>query len=322
MPSEVNPTPTGYPHPDRVPPPRQGTLFDIKRYAVNDGPGIRLAIFFKGCNLHCSWCHNPEGISPLPEKMYNRSRCIGCGTCVEACPEKALRLTAQGIVTDSTRCTQCGHCAEVCPSLALEMSGRIRTTDEVMAIIEREREFFEESGGGVTFTGGEPLMQPEFLLSLLEECELRGIHRAIDTAGHVNPAILQAVARHTDLFLYDLKLMDGDRHRKWTGVGNERILSNLKMLASSGAAIIIRIPLIAGVNDDERNIRETARFVAGLDGGPREVHLLPWHPVARNKYHRLGRPGDFTEFDAPENAVLDRTISIFASFGITALAGG
>ncbi len=301
---------------------RQGLFFDIKRYAINDGPGIRVAVFFKGCNLHCAWCHNPEGILAGPEKMYNPARCIGCGTCIQACPSHALSLTMNGIVTDHTRCDLCGKCIGVCPTRAMEMSGRELTVEEIMASIGKEREFFEESGGGVTFSGGEPLLQPATLIFLLEECGRRGIHRVVDTAGDADPNVLDRVARHTDLFLFDLKLMDSARHEQWTGRRNERILGNLKRLASSGARIIIRIPLMAGVNDDEENIRASADFIAGLPGGPIPVQLLPWHAVARNKYLRLGRMSDFVSFSEPPRSVFERTISIFAAAGITATIGG
>ena len=237
-------------------------IFDIKRYAINDGPGIRIVIFLKGCNLNCVWCHNPEGISGETERMYALSRCIKCGTCVAACPEKAITLTQEGIITDPELCKMSGKCAEVCPTKAIEISGKVSSVAEIIHEIEKERVFFDQSGGGVTFSGGEPLLQPEFLIELLDECGSRGIHRAVDTAGFVNTDIILEVARRTDLFLYDLKMMDSEKHRKWVGVPNEKILENLKALSGTGAKIIIRIPLIGGVNDDTENIEATARFVA------------------------------------------------------------
>jgi pyruvate formate lyase activating enzyme len=298
-----------------------GLIFDLKRYAINDGPGIRLAVFLKGCNLHCAWCHNPEGISPLPEKMFTAAKCIGCGTCVAVCPEEAITLGSNGIVTDDERCTVCGKCAEVCPTLAIGMAGRYMTVPEVMAEIEKERPFFDQSGGGVTFSGGEPLLQHEVLIELLKQCGERGVHRAVDTAGHVSWAILADVAAHTDLFLYDLKIMDAEKHRTWTGVTNELILSNLRMLSGSGKQVVIRIPLVAGVNDDEMNIRQTAAFIASLPGVTPEVHLLPYHAIAQHKYAKLGRPDDFSLMEEPGALVMDQVAGWFSEYKIVSRGG-
>ena len=297
-------------------------IFDIKRYAINDGPGIRIVIFMKGCNLNCLWCHNPEGISFRQEKIYTVSKCIQCGTCVRACLEKALTLTGNGIVTDPGLCQLCGQCAEVCPTKAIELSGRSMTVNQIMNEIRKERVFFDQSGGGVTFSGGEPLLHSEFLIPLLDECGKQGIHRAVDTAGLVNSEILIEAARRTDLFLFDLKMMDSEMHRKWTGVANEKILKNLKLLAESGAKIIIRIPLIGGVNDDFENIKATAQFIADLPGEKREINLLPYHKIAQTKYGKLGRPGDFQLLNEPDKKTQLNAISIFREYGLTASIGG
>jgi pyruvate formate lyase activating enzyme len=300
----------------------EGLIFDIKRYAINDGPGIRVVIFFKGCNLHCSWCHNPESISGDVEKMYSPSKCIKCGTCVAVCPENAITLSSDGITTDAELCTLCGRCADVCPTKAFEMSGKAMSVSEIMDVIEKERIFFEQSGGGVTFSGGEPLVHSKLLIKLLDECGRRGIHRTIDTAGHVKTETLLDVAVRTDLFLYDLKMMDSGLHQQWTGVGNEMILHNLKTLAESGAKIIIRIPLIGGVNDNEENTRQTAEFISGLAGEKKEVHLLPYHNIAQTKYMKLGKQNDFDLFTEPEREILDQIIETFSEYGITANIGG
>jgi len=300
----------------------QPFIFDIKRYAINDGPGIRIVIFLKGCNLNCAWCHNPESISTETERMYAPAKCIKCGTCVMACPENAITLTSDGIITDTERCNMTGRCAAVCPTKAIEISGRPMSVSEIMNEIEKERVFFDQSGGGVTFSGGEPLLQSKFLIELLDECGKRGIHRAVDTAGLVHTEIIQDVARRTDLFLYDLKLMDSEKHRKWTGVPNEKILVNLKLLAETGVKIIIRIPLIGGVNDDAENMEATARFVSSLSGEKKEVNLLPYHKIAQTKYQKLGRPEEFQLLEEPTMEAKQEALAIFQEYGIRASIGG
>lgn len=297
-------------------------IFDIKRYAINDGPGIRIVIFFKGCNLHCAWCHNPESISAKPEKMYAPSKCIQCGSCVEACPENAITLTSEGIFTDSELCRLCGRCTDVCPTKAIEMSGRVMSVSEIINIIEKERPFFDQSGGGVTFSGGEPLMHTKLLVELLDECICRGIHTAIDTAGNVSLETLLKVAERANLFLYDLKTMDTNIHKHWIGSGNEKIIHNLQALAETGAHIIIRIPLISGINDDDVNIEKTAVFVASLAGEKKEVHLLPYHAIAQNKYVKLGKSEQFEKLKEPDKDSLVKAIQKFADFGIKASIGG
>lgn len=301
-----------------------GCVFDIKRYAVNDGPGIRITIFLKGCPLSCVWCHNPEGISVRKEKLYTLRKCIGCRTCVEACPGGALRLTAEGIVTDRSLCTLCGHCADVCPALAMEMSGREWTAEALMREIEKERLFMDQSGGGVTFCGGEPLMQPAFLKEMLLRCGEAGIHRAVDTTLYARQEVIDEIAAETDLFLVDLKLMDSARHRLFCGVPNELIVSNLRRIAAGGNDFIIRIPLIEGVNAGEENIRASAAFLASLSWRRKVVHLLPYHDIGRGKHEKMG-----TVYNAPsypmappsEEAQL-RCKAWFEEVGIEAIIGG
>jgi pyruvate formate lyase activating enzyme len=300
----------------------QPFIFDIKRYAINDGPGIRIVIFLKGCNLNCVWCHNPESISGETERMYAPAKCILCGTCVVTCPEKAITLTSEGIITDTGLCKMCGKCAEVCPTKAIELSGHPMSVAEIMNEIEKERVFFDQSGGGVTFSGGEPLLQSRFLIELLDECGKRGIHRAVDTAGLVHTEIILEIAKRTDLFLYDLKMIDSEKHRKWVGVPNEKILENLKTLAETRANIIIRIPLVGGVNDDAENIEATARFVAELSGEKKEVNLLLYHKIAQTKYQKLGRPEEFQLLEEPTKEAQMQAIAIFEKYGIQASIGG
>ncbi|WP_280748823.1 glycyl-radical enzyme activating protein [Parabacteroides sp. PF5-9] len=262
-------------------------VFDVKRYAVNDGPGIRVTLFFKGCPLSCIWCHNPEGISYKQEKMYTFHKCIGCRTCIKVCPQKALTATHQGIHTDKMLCTRCGICVEHCPSLAMELSGKVYTTDNLMKEIEKETLFMDRSGGGVTFCGGEPFMHPDFLFELLQRCGDKGIHRAIDTSLYVHPEILKKSLPQTDLFLVDLKQMNTEKHLLYCGVPNALILSNIRLLSETATSYIIRIPLIEGINADEENIKQTADFLSTLPHPPQTINLLPYHDIGKGKHDKL-----------------------------------
>jgi len=296
--------------------------FDIKRYAINDGPGIRVTIFLKGCPLNCRWCHNPESISPQVQKLFTRAKCIGCGECIKVCPSDACKLTRDGIITVKELCTLCGKCAVVCPSLATEMSGREQSVAELLEIIEKERPFFDQSGGGVTFSGGEPLLYADFLCEILAACGQRGIHRCIDTAGLAKTETLLEVAKQTDLFLFDLKHMDNEKHKQWTGVGNDLILNNLQALAEAGAAIQIRLPLIKGVNADHENIAATAAFIAALPGGKKSISLLPYHNIAAAKDQKLGLLREQNRLQEPSPEDVAAVIAQFTEAGLRATVGG
>lgn len=299
-------------------------VFDIKRYAINDGPGIRITIFMKGCPLSCVWCHNPEGLSSRKEKLYTKKKCIGCQTCVKACPEQALTLTPDGIVTDRTRCTLCGTCAEVCPALAMEISGTEYSTDALMKEIEKETVFMDRSEGGVTFCGGEPLLHPEPLLELLRRCGEQGIHRAVDTTLFARPEVVREVINNCELFLVDLKQMDSAKHKYFCGVPNEPILANLRMIAEAGHDFYLRIPLIEGVNADEENITRSAEFLASLPWKHRTVNLLLYHDIGKGKHEKLGtiyNPGHCA-FATPSDETVERCRGIFANYGIETAIGG
>lgn len=234
----------------------------------------------------------------------------------------ALEPTPAGIVVDPARCGACGACAEACPTKATEMSGELATVEGLMAEIEKQTIFFDQSGGGLTVSGGEPLMYPEFLTALFDACAEKRIHRTLDTTGLAQTSVLLRVAERVDHFLYDLKLMDSARHRLHTGVGNERILENLVALAETGASINIRMPLIPGVNDDDENVRETAAFVGALAGERKMVNLLPYHGIAATKYEKLGQANDSSHLCEPDPATMERVTAIFEGYGLPTIVGG
>lgn len=296
-------------------------LFDIKKYAIHDGPGIRTTVFMKGCPLSCWWCHNPEGLLSKPQLIYDTTRCIICKECIKACPQQAILLTSEGLVNDRLRCRQCGVCAEICPAQARELAGKNESVECLLKIIEKDIPFYDESGGGVTFSGGEPLMQSENLFQILKECGRMGIHRAIDTSGFTDPDTMRRVAKETDLFLFDLKCMDSAKHRKYTGVCNEIILSNLEMLAKEGAKITIRIPLIPGINDDDENINQTGLFVSALPGLD-TVHLLPFHDFYKNKYNKFSMKYCGEDIRLSESSSTFDAVTTLEKFGLIVTIGG
>jgi len=299
-----------------------GLIFDIKKFAINDGPGIRLTVFFKGCNLQCQWCHNPESMSPKVQKMYNAKKCIGAAKCIDNCPSNALELSENGIVTNYDVCNLCGKCAEVCPTKAFEMLGQEVSIQALMKKIDNEAIFFDQSGGGVTFSGGEPLMHSDYLLEALKECGKKMYHRVVDTTAFSNQEVLLEVAKHTELFLIDLKVMDAQKHKEFTGVSNQKILSNITALAKTNCEIILRIPLIKGVNTSVENIEKTALFINSLEGNRTVVNLLPYHNIAENKHVKLGDSKKFVAFETSDNTEVSTIISIFENYGIQASVGG
>ena len=286
-----------------------GVVFNIQRYSVQDGPGIRTTVFLKGCPLDCWWCHNPESQRPEPQIMVMEGRCIQCGECREACP--------QGL---EGMCEQCGRCVGACPTGARQSVGGRMTAGEVLAEVRKDRIFHEESGGGVTFSGGEPLVQFEFLRELLGACRAEGIHTALDTCGHAPIDQLLAAGRLANLVLYDLKMVDEARHRNYTGVSSGRIIDNLRALGKAHENIWLRIPVIPGINDDDLSMDAAARLAASI-GGVRRVCLLPYHGTGTAKLQRLGWPDRMKGTQPPSADELETTARRFRRLGLEVTTG-
>lgn len=266
-----------------------GLIFDIQRFAIHDGKGIRTLVFLKGCPLRCAWCQNPESMAAHPEIVYLPHNCIDAGRCLGICPEDAIQPTTEvKRVIDRQRCTLCGECVEFCYAGAMNIIGRYLTVDQVLAEVERDRKFYRHSEGGVTFSGGEPTAQPAFLEAVLRLAHERHLSTAIETCGYTRWETLSAILRHVDLVLYDLKHMDSAEHRRLTGVPNELILENLKRTAGMGINVHVRLPLIPGSNDSMENVRATAAFAASVPGVQR-LDILPYHRLGEPKWDQLDR---------------------------------
>ncbi len=298
-----------------------GEIFDIKKYAIHDGPGIRTTVFFKGCPLSCWWCHNPESISPVSQRLYRKERCLGCRECVAACTEDCIEVAENGLNWHQSECLSCGACAMRCPAEAVEFIGKTMTVDEVLAEISKDTVFYDESFGGITISGGEPLMQPSFLIELLDACKKMEFHRTVDTSGYAETRVLLEVATRTDLFLYDLKHMDSEEHARFTGVHNEIILSNLKMLSEQDAEVVVRFPVVPGFNSDPENIEKTGDFISSLPGISR-VDILPYHCTAAAKYKKLGLKFNTSEVSNPTREILVSIAEKLEEFGLEIKIGG
>jgi pyruvate formate lyase activating enzyme len=299
-----------------------GRIFDIKRYSIHDGPGIRTTVFLKGCALNCLWCHNPESIDPGPDLMHWPARCKRCHTCVKACPLAALSTDPSGaVLIDRAKCDLCGRCAEACLYDAMQIVGRDMTVDQVVAEVERDRVFFEQSGGGVTLSGGDPLVQSAFAEAVLAACRSRGLNTAIDTAGLASNGALERLARQADLVLFDLKVMDAETHEAFTGVSNAAILDNITRLVAAGREVWVRVPIVPGVNDGDENIRRTIAFLRAL-GKVRQIGLLPYHAGGLDKARRIGKDGRFAKFESPSEGRLAAIEAAFKDAGFDVRRGG
>lgn len=276
---------------------KKAMIFDLQRSSFVDGPGIRTTVFFKGCNLRCAWCHNPESQSASRQMLFYQSKCTGCGKCREKCPHTL------------SSCDLCGKCALYCPHDAREICGREYSVDEVLKEILKDKTFYENTGGGVTFSGGECMLQIDFLEELLKECKRNGIHTAVDTAGHLSWESFTRVLPYTDLFLYDVKCADGEKHKRYTGVDNRLILDNLKKLFSSGAHLWIRIPVIPDFNDTREEMTAIRDLLRSF-GKPEKIELLPYHAMGEHKYAALGVSP--TPFSAPEKETVEKLKQIFS----------
>ena len=299
-----------------------GKVFDIKRYSIHDGPGIRTTVFLKGCSLRCLWCHNPESADPGPELMHWPGRCSRCYACIEVCPKGAIAKDAAGaVVIDRNACDLCGKCAEACLYDAMQMVGREMSVEDVLAEVEKDRVFYEQSGGGLTLSGGDPFVQSAFAEALLDGCRARGIRTAVDTAGFSKNGVLDRMASKTDLILYDLKCMDDARHKELTGVSNVPIIDNLKRLAAGRTEVWVRIPLVPGVNDDDENIRRTIAFLSSLKT-IRRVGILPYHSGGLEKARRIGQESHFRKFETPSEERIAAVEAVFREAGFDVRRGG
>ena len=279
-----------------------GHILHLQRLSTEDGPGIRTTVFFKGCPLACAWCHNPEAISPRPQIQWFAERCLGCRTCVETCPNGCLQMTDAGLIIDRVRCEGCAACGLACPAGALEALGRLVTAEELVAELIKDRAYFAALDGGVTLSGGEPTMQPEFTEAVLRRLHAAGIHTALDTCGLCAPATLDRLLPHTDLVLFDMKLLDSNAHQRWTGAPNRQVLDNLQRVAeyrngsNHPVELWIRTPLIPGATDGNENLRAIGQYLAAnLRGRVARWELCAFNNLCRDQYRRLGQEWAFAD---------------------------
>jgi pyruvate formate lyase activating enzyme len=299
----------------------RGLLFNIQRFAVHDGPGIRTTVFLKGCPLRCAWCHNPEGISRQREILVSSSRCLACRACREVCPEADSSTGLGPLPIANARCICCGACVAACPTEARQLAGRELRVPDLLQQVLKDRVFYESSGGGVTFSGGEPLSQPEFLREALIACRAAGLHTAVDTCGLAPLEDLLAVAPFTNLFLYDLKSMDSAKHREHTGAPNEPILANLEALSEVHSCIWVRIPLIPGMNDDPEELAAAARLIRRIPA-VRQINVLPFHRNGLHKAAAHGRADQFATLEPPSPASLTQAAAVLRESGVLVKTGG
>lgn len=292
-----------------------GTVFNVQRYSIDDGPGIRTTVFFKGCPLRCLWCSNPESQSAEPQLLHRESLCKQSYRCVAACPVGAITVGADGIVIDRDVCTVCGDCVEACPHDAMRITGKKMSVDEIFDIVKRDIDFYIDSGGGVTLSGGEVLMQPEVALALLKRFKKADLHTCVDTAGFGSTSGLKRLFPYVDLFYYDIKHTDPKIHEAQTGRTNELILRNFKEVAASGVPFVVRVPVVPGFNDNSDAISDIADLVARTSPGA-TVNLLPYHRYGQQKYAQLGRKYPMEGAETPPPKFMEAARKIVQSHGL------
>jgi len=302
--------------------PVRGLIFNIQRYSIHDGPGIRTLVFMKGCPLRCLWCDNPEGQLMRPEVLFSEVRCIKCWKCVDICPVNAIVKRENTIEINRKICINCGKCAEVCYAEAIRLAGKWVTVEEVLKEIIKDIIFYEVSQGGVTVGGGEPTMQPEFTTQLLKACKEHGINTAIETCGYTKWENFQKMLKYLDLIFYDIKHMDSKKHQLLTGKPNELILENLEKLSRETVPIIVRIPLVPGCNDQKENIKSTAKFLSKLGGNIVRVEILPYHRLGITKYKQLGREYQLNNVKPPSKEKLQDVVNIMRTYSLEVQIGG
>lgn len=299
---------------------KKGNVFDIQRFSVHDGPGIRTLVFFKGCPLRCKWCSNPESQSFTPQLFVVKDNCIRCGQCVKVCPSSAISHDDE-LSVDRDKCCECGHCSEVCYPGALTMTGREWTVDELISVLEKDEIHYRKSKGGITLSGGEPLAQPEFARDLLKACKARGWHTAIETSGITTEDVWDLLLPYLDMVLLDIKHMNSEKHKSFIGDGNDSILRSASKIASTKEVeMIIRVPVILGFNSDTSEIAEIANFTKEL--GVEKLHLLPYHPYGQKKYEQLGMKVTDLAFEIPDRNIMQQLKKVVDDFEIVCQIGG
>jgi pyruvate formate lyase activating enzyme len=293
----------------------EGIVFNIQRYSIDDGPGVRTTVFLKGCPLTCPWCSNPESWNPLPEVAWRYTSCKKCGTCVETCPLGIITLDEDGVHIDRNSCDRCGKCVESCVQEALRMSGTKMTVEEVYNVVKRDMDYYKLSGGGLTCSGGEILMQADFVAELFKRCRKNDIHTCADTSGLGSKQAMEKILAYTDLVYYDLKHMDAAEHKRICGQSNDLILRNLALVVERGIPMVIRVPLIPGYNDSDENITAMAKTVAEL-AKETTINILPYHRYGENKYRMIDMKYQLKDVRYPTEKELDRAKRIIESFGL------
>lgn len=280
-----------------------GTIFNIQKFCVNDGPGIRTTVFLKGCPLRCIWCHNPESKKTAPEMFYNAQKCVKCGRCAKACDKVCHEFSDDVHLYDREKCAVCGKCAEVCPTEALETAGYEISVEDALRDVLKDKVFYDNSGGGMTVSGGEPMLQFDFTLSLMKAAKEAGLHTCMETCGYAPEERYREIAPYVDIFLFDYKITDPEKHRECTGVTNELILSNLRMLDGAGSRIILRCPIIPTVNDTEEHLSAIANLANSLSN-VLEINIEPYHPLGSGKSEMLGREYALQGLGFPEEEMV------------------